>query len=67
MKQFYTKRQVKAKIAEENKPVLFNTEPVNEKEAVSQLREKTRKYLYENKQTFKEEQQEQIENFNERI
>jgi len=30
---------------------------VNEKEAVSQLREKTRKYLYENKQTFKEEQQ----------
>ncbi len=46
MKQFYTKRQVEAKLAEENKPILFNTEPVNEKEAVSQLREKTRKYLY---------------------
>lgn len=29
MNHFYTKKQLKSKIEEENRPVLFNTEPIN--------------------------------------
>lgn len=29
MRQFYTKKDVQARIAEENKPVLLNSEPIN--------------------------------------
>lgn len=31
IKQFYTKRQIKTKLVEENKPVLLNSENINEK------------------------------------
>ena len=38
MKQFYTKREIQHKLDEDSKPLLFNTEAINEKEAVSEIR-----------------------------
>lgn len=48
MNHFYTKKQLKSKLEADNRPLLFNTQPINEKEALSEIREKTRKYLYQN-------------------
>lgn len=31
MRQFYTKRELKSKIEEESRPVLFNTQAIDEK------------------------------------
>ena len=55
MRQFYAKKQVEKQLKEENKMALQNTQPIDEKEALGEVRAQTRKYLHENKETFKEE------------
>ena len=67
MRQFYSKKEVQARLDEENKRVLLNTDTINEKEALSEIREKTRKYIYQNQESFKKELKEQMQDFNEKM
>lgn len=67
MNHFYTKKQMKTRLQEDSRPLLFNTGTINEKEALGEIREKTRKYLYQNEESFKHDQKEQNEAFEERI
>lgn len=46
---------------------LLNTESINEKQALSEIREKTRKFIYQNQESFKKETKEQLQDFNEKI
>lgn len=43
---------------------LLNTESINEKQALSEIREKTRKFIYQNQESFKKETKEQLQDFN---
>lgn len=46
---------------------MLNTESINEKQALSEIREKTRKFIYQNQESFKKETKEQLQDFNEKI
>ena len=67
MKQFNTKRHIEKNFIEEGKPVLLNTELIDEREAIGELKETTRKYKHLNKEAFKKDKAEQEEFFREKI
>ena len=67
VRQFYSKRDVEKQLREESKPVLLNTDVIDEKGAVGELKETTRKYKHLGKEGFKEDRAKQDEIFNEKI
>ena len=67
MRQFYSKREIDKRLREESRPVLWNTEEIDEKGAVGELKETTRKYKHLGKEGFKEDRAKQDEVFNEKI
>ena len=59
MRQFYTKKDVEIRLQEESKPFLFNTEVIDEKKALEEMKATTRKYKHQSQETFKKDMAEQ--------
>ena len=67
MKQFRNKQKIKKQLEEENEKIYLGSGNIDEKEALKEMREKTRKFMHIHKEQFKEESKEQKENFEQKI